>query len=30
MKPPVWLEGAEALAIHEMLLAQHGGLAGGA
>jgi death-on-curing protein len=28
MKPPVWLDRADALAIHEMVLAQHGGLAG--
>lgn len=28
MKTPVWLERADALAIHEMMLAQHGGLAG--
>lgn len=28
MKPPVWLDRTDALAIHEMMLAQHGGLAG--
>jgi death-on-curing protein len=28
MKAPVWLERADCLAIHEMVLAQHGGLAG--
>ena len=28
MKTPVWLERADCLAIHEMMLAQHGGLAG--
>jgi death-on-curing protein len=28
MKRPIWLERAECLAIHEMMLAQHGGLAG--
>ena len=28
MKPPVWLERTDCLAIHEMVLAQHGGLAG--
>jgi death-on-curing protein len=28
MKPPVWLDRADALAIQEMLLAQYGGLAG--
>jgi death-on-curing protein len=28
MKPPVWLERADCLAIHEMMLSQHGGLAG--
>ncbi len=28
MKEPVWLSLREALAIHEMMLAQHGGLAG--
>ena len=28
MKPPVWLERADCLAIHEMLLSQHGGRAG--
>jgi death-on-curing protein len=28
MKEPIWLERADCLAIHEMMLAQHGGLAG--
>lgn len=28
MKEPVWLDRADCLAIHEMILAQHGGLAG--
>jgi death-on-curing protein len=28
MKPPVWLDRADCLAIHEMVLSQHGGLAG--
>jgi death-on-curing protein len=28
MKEPVWLDRGECLAIHEMMLAQHGGLAG--
>lgn len=28
MKAPVWLERDDCLAIHEMMLAQHGGLAG--
>lgn len=28
MKPPVWLDRADCLAIHDMLLAQYGGLAG--
>jgi len=28
MKRPVWLDRADCLAIHEMVLAQHGGLAG--
>lgn len=28
MKEPVWLDHADCLAIHEMMLAQHGGLAG--
>jgi len=28
MKQPVWLDRADCLAIHEMMLAQHGGLAG--
>ena len=28
MKPPVWLEREDCLAIHEMMLSQHGGLAG--
>jgi death-on-curing protein len=28
MKLPVWLDRADALAIHEMVLSQHGGLAG--
>jgi len=28
MKVPVWLERTDCLAIHEMMLAQHGGLAG--
>jgi death-on-curing protein len=28
MKEPVWLDRADCLAIHEMMLAQHGGLAG--
>lgn len=28
MKEPIWLSREEALAIHEMMLAQHGGLAG--
>jgi death on curing protein len=28
MKRPVWLDRADCLAIHEMMLAQHGGLAG--
>lgn len=28
MKTPVWLDRADCLAIHEMMLAQHGGLAG--
>ena len=28
MKPPLWLDRADTLAIHEMMLAQHGGLAG--
>ena len=28
MKEPRWLEPAECLAIHELMLAQHGGLAG--
>jgi len=28
VKKPVWLNRAECLAIHEMMLAQHGGLAG--
>jgi death-on-curing protein len=28
MKEPVWLDRDECLAIHEMMLAQHGGLAG--
>jgi death-on-curing protein len=28
MKKPVWLDRTDALAIHEMMLAQHGGLAG--
>jgi death-on-curing protein len=28
MKKPVWLDRTDCLAIHEMMLAQHGGLAG--
>ena len=28
MKTPIWLDRSEALAIHDLLLAQHGGLAG--
>ncbi len=28
MKPPVWLDREDCLAIHEMMLSQHGGLAG--
>ena len=28
MRRPVWLDRADGLAIHEMMLAQHGGLAG--
>jgi death-on-curing protein len=28
VKPPVWLEREDFLAIHEMMLSQHGGLAG--
>jgi death-on-curing protein len=28
MKEPVWLDRGECLAIHEMMLSQHGGLAG--
>jgi death on curing protein len=28
VKPPVWLEREDCLAIHEMMLSQHGGLAG--
>ena len=28
MKKPVWLDRSDCLAIHEMMLAQHGGLAG--
>ena len=28
MKEPIWLNRQDALAIHEMMLAQHGGLAG--
>jgi len=28
MKSPIWLDRTDALAIHEMVLAQHGGLAG--
>ena len=28
MKTPVWLDRTDCLAIHEMMLAQHGGLAG--
>jgi death-on-curing protein len=28
VKEPIWLNRADALAIHEMMLAQHGGLAG--
>jgi death-on-curing protein len=28
MKQPVWLDRTDCLAIHEMILAQHGGLAG--
>jgi death-on-curing protein len=28
MKEPVWLDRADCLAIHEMVLSQHGGLAG--
>jgi len=28
MKEPVWLERQDVIAIHEMMLAQHGGLAG--
>ncbi|HVU26854.1 MAG TPA: type II toxin-antitoxin system death-on-curing family toxin [Verrucomicrobiae bacterium] len=28
MKEPVWLDRTDCLAIHEMMLAQHGGLAG--
>ena len=28
MKHPVWLEREDCLAIHDMMLAQHGGLAG--
>ena len=28
MKKPVWLDRADCLAIHEMMLARHGGLAG--
>ena len=28
MKEPVWLDREECLAVHEMMLAQHGGLAG--
>jgi death-on-curing protein len=28
MKRPVWLDRSECLAIHEMMLSQHGGLAG--
>ena len=28
MKEPIWLNREDALAIHEMMLAQHGGLAG--
>src|SRR5579859_7816108 len=28
MKEPIWLDRTDCLAIHEMVLAQHGGLAG--
>ena len=28
MKKPIWLDRSDCLAIHEMILAQHGGLAG--
>jgi death-on-curing protein len=28
MKPPLWLDRTDCLAVHDMMLAQHGGLAG--